>query len=298
MDSRDDFLMENPAMRIWRFVWMCSLSFLLLVCAWSDEKSQLTIMTYNIHHGEGLDGKIDLPRIAGVIRSVSPDLVALQEVDVKTGRSGGVDQGTVLGKLTGMAMEFTQAIDYDGGQYGVVCLWNASRLQGLGGTITLLPCTPGWEQRVLVERYFLFADSNNPTPAFRFFFTHLDFHQEDTDRMASVKVFLELLGQDREIVLGGKSIPVKQDFPSLFAGDLNDTPTSRVITTLKAWWFMSSGENPAFTIPAEAPDRKIDYILYRPANRWKVIESKVIEEKVASDHRPYVTRLELLPASQ
>ena len=40
----------------------------------------LRILSYNIHHGEGMDGKLDLPRIASVITSVQPDIVALQEV--------------------------------------------------------------------------------------------------------------------------------------------------------------------------------------------------------------------------
>ena len=50
------------------------------------------VLTYNIHHGEGMDGKIDLERIAAVIKRLEPDVVALQEVDVKTTRSQGVDQ--------------------------------------------------------------------------------------------------------------------------------------------------------------------------------------------------------------
>ena len=52
---------------------------------------ELTVMTYNIHHGAGADKKIDLNRIAAVIQGESPDIVALQEVDCRTRRSGGVD---------------------------------------------------------------------------------------------------------------------------------------------------------------------------------------------------------------
>src|SRR6266516_6633088 len=39
------------------------------------------VMTYNIHHGEGLDGKVDLLRIVELIRREGADFVALQEVD-------------------------------------------------------------------------------------------------------------------------------------------------------------------------------------------------------------------------
>src|SRR5690606_2840765 len=70
------------------------------------EEQKITVLTYNIHHGEGMDGKLDLERIANVIRSVNPDLVALQEVDRKTQRSAGVDQAEELARLTGMRHVF------------------------------------------------------------------------------------------------------------------------------------------------------------------------------------------------
>ena len=49
------------------------------------------------------------------------------------------------------------------------------------------------------------------------------------------------------------------------------------------------------TIPVTTPDRQIDFVLFRPAARWKVVESRVLEEMIASDHRPILAVLELLP---
>jgi len=43
--------------------------------------STFRAMTYNIHHGEGVDGRLDIERIAALIRDERADLVALQEVD-------------------------------------------------------------------------------------------------------------------------------------------------------------------------------------------------------------------------
>ena len=57
-----------------------------------DETRDLRVLSYNIHHGEGTDGKLDLKRIAKLIRDSKADLVALQEVDKKVSRSQGVDQ--------------------------------------------------------------------------------------------------------------------------------------------------------------------------------------------------------------
>src|SRR5688572_7489364 len=48
------------------------------------EPEKMTVLSYNIHHGAGTDGKLDLERIGRIIRDQQPDLVALQEVDVKT----------------------------------------------------------------------------------------------------------------------------------------------------------------------------------------------------------------------
>lgn len=50
------------------------------------------VLTWNIHHGERVDGKLNLARQAAVIKKVDPDAVFLREVDRKTKRTGGVDQ--------------------------------------------------------------------------------------------------------------------------------------------------------------------------------------------------------------
>ncbi|MBL4641696.1 MAG: hypothetical protein JKX86_07725 [Verrucomicrobiales bacterium] len=66
----------------------------------------LRVMTYNIHHAEGLDGKVDLERIANVIRQSNADIVALQEVDKNTRRTGGIDMPADLARRTGMNIVF------------------------------------------------------------------------------------------------------------------------------------------------------------------------------------------------
>src|SRR5512142_1551034 len=97
-----------------------------LAAAAQNLPRRVTVLTYNIHHGEGTDGRIDLERIARVIRLVSPDLAALQEVDRRTTRSGGVDQLAELGRLTGMEPLFGKTIPHQGGDYGNAVL---SRMQ-------------------------------------------------------------------------------------------------------------------------------------------------------------------------
>ena len=76
---------------------------------------ELRLVAYNIHHGEGMDGKLDLERIARVIAAEKPDLVALQEVDKGCKRSGSIDQAAKLAKLLKMDHRFGKFMDYQGG---------------------------------------------------------------------------------------------------------------------------------------------------------------------------------------
>ena len=79
---------------------------------------RLRVLCYNIHHAEGVDGKVDVPRSARVILSVKPDLVALQEVVQKTKRTQKVDQVAELARLTKMESVFGSNIAFQGGHYG------------------------------------------------------------------------------------------------------------------------------------------------------------------------------------
>src|SRR5436305_12156307 len=82
----------------------------------------IRVMTYNIHVGVGMDKKLDLARIAGVINQQHPDLVGLQEVDRGVERTQRIDEIAELAKLTKMDYAFAFNLRYQGGQYGVAIL--------------------------------------------------------------------------------------------------------------------------------------------------------------------------------
>ena len=84
-----------------------------------------------------------------------------------------------------------------------------------------------------------------------------------------------------------------KDTPAILAGDFNAVPTSPHIATIAEHWTDATAGEKMLTIPSESPNRKIDYIFYRPKNRLRVVESKVLDEPVASDHRPVLTVFEL-----
>jgi endonuclease/exonuclease/phosphatase family metal-dependent hydrolase len=79
----------------------------------------------------------------------------------------------------------------------------------------------------------------------------------------------------------------------ILAGDLNATPDSEPLMRLRENWQIAGDEELLPTIPVGRPARQIDYVLCRPAVRWNEIETRVLEEAQASDHRPIAAVLEL-----
>lgn len=236
----------------------------------TDAPRVLRVLTYNIHHGEGEDGKLDLARLAGVITASGADLVALQEVDQKTTRTGGVDQAAEIGRLTGLRVAYGKAMDYQGGAYGQALL---SRWPLEDVTVHALPNPAKVEPRIAVS-----ATVRPPgSPPVRFIGTHLDATRDDTARWQQAARLLELFGADAT--------------PTIFAGDFNSRPDTRTMKALLEKFADASAAAPAFTIPAKKPASRIDYVLLRPAGTWRVRSSAVIPEAVASDHRPVLVEL-------
>ncbi|NND99353.1 MAG: endonuclease [Pirellulaceae bacterium] len=239
----------------------------------ADQPATIRVLTYNIHHGEGVDGKLDLDRIANVIRSASPDVVFLQEVDQNAKRSDDVDQPAELAKLTGMHVVFGANIPLQGGHYGNAIL---SKFPITESDNVLLPNRNDGEQRGVLTATTMLGGM-----PVRIYATHFDHRRNDEERYASAKRVNELVGQ-------------QPPEPALFGGDINDVRSSRVIKELqKEWRIAGNVEQP--TIPVGNPERQIDFVFSRPSNRWKTSETKVLGETVASDHRPLLVILELTP---
>lgn len=248
-----------------------------LSIGWSDESSSETfsfrVMTYNIHHGEGVDGRLDLDRIAAIIRKANCDLVALQELDRNAERTDKQDQLQWLAEKTQMKSFFAKAIELGSGEYGVGIL---SRLPITAHQVYRLPSNATREQRVACE---VRVEPLNGR-SFVFVSTHLDHSRDDQDRRQQVAKLHELFGH-------GPS-------PAVLAGDLNATWEQEAMQPLRDHWQEVDAEKRP-TSPAENPRRKIDYVWTSKAHHWTVRQVEVIDEAVASDHRPLVVELELKP---
>lgn len=240
----------------------------------SDNSRIVRVLSFNILHGATTRGDFNLDAIARVIIDTNPDLVALQEVDFKTNRAKKYDLVTELGWRTKLAPIFARAMKYDGGEYGEGVLSKYSFLQTRN---VALPYTPGNEPRAALE--ILARLPSGDTIAF--IGTHLDHLEDDTDRVAQARRINEVFSLN--------------EYPTLLVGDLNDTPGSRTINTLEEFWSPSyNKENPEPTYPSTNPVKKIDYVMFYPATDWRVLDTQVIRDSIASDHCAYLVTLELL----
>lgn len=226
----------------------------------SRQPQTLRVVTYNIHHGEGMDGQFNYERLAKVINNLSPDLVALQEVDDRTERASGVDQAALLGKLCGMHHVFGQAMPYQGGRYGHAVL---SRFPILKTAVHPLPYRPGREPRAALE---VWIEPEGIGPL-HFVGTHLC-HLDDEVRI-------------QQTTRLGQLLSVKDGPPIILAGDFNARPGSDPMNVLlDADW-----------TDVVAPRSKIDYVLVRSSDPWQIEEVTIVDEPVASDHDPILAVL-------
>jgi len=222
-------------------------------------KEPIRILSYNIRNAKGMDNITDYQRITKIITQSKASIIALQELDSVTQRSKGVDVLKELSTTTGMYASYGAAIAFQGGKYGVGVL---SKEKPLNQQTIPLPGTE--EPRVLLivefENYVVFN-------------THLSLTEKD--RISAVKIIEEAIKAYQK--------------PVLLAGDLNDTPGSTMMQLLQHHFQLLSSN--AFSFPSDKPDRCIDYILMHHKQKVSVLQAEVLNEPVASDHRPVMVQL-------
>lgn len=79
---------------------------------------RVRLVTWNVHGCVGADGDFDPQRTARVIRSLAPDILALQEVDSRHRRHGGLDAFTYFRKAVGGHAVDGKSITTADGHYG------------------------------------------------------------------------------------------------------------------------------------------------------------------------------------
>lgn len=251
---------------------------------WTTAPAQdtLTVMSYNIYHAEQAykEGKSSMQDIADLINREEPDYVALQEVDEMTERLAALHSGKSfsladsLASLTNMTGYFGKAIDYGGGGYGIGLL---SKERSEPQKV-MLPNPAGGEQRV-----FLFIEAEEKSgQSLIFGGIHLD-HQSPENKMAQVEAVNEYFSTG--------------EMPVLLGGDFNFIPGSMPYVQMEELWMDAAlmfDREPRPTIPAEDPDRRIDYIFLSKGYRWEVVDFKTVMVDY-SDHLPIVATVVIHP---
>lgn len=235
------------------------------------------VLSYNIHHcnppSRAKEGLIDIQSIAKVIRDSKADLVALQEVDVHTARSGkDVHQARELAKLTGMHAFFVKTIDHQGGDYGIAVLSKYPILDSAAYKLPMQEGSGGEPRGLAVITVQLKGGKK-----LRFASTHLDLKVANKPLQAA-----ELI----RLLDNGKT-------PVILGGDFNSVPDSEVISILDKAFTRTCTGNCGFTIPEVNPNRTIDYIMFRKPGQLEVLSHQVINEPYASDHLPIVAEFKV-----
>lgn len=224
----------------------------------------LHLTSYNIQHGEGLDGKIDHDRQARILKKAHAEVAAIQEVDSMTRRNGGLYSLEEIGRRAKMFSTFAPAINFQGGKYGIGIL--SKKRPVSVHRISL----PGREE----SRMLLVAEFKHYVVAC----THLSL--TDEDRLASVPIIVEEARKWQKLFF--------------LVGDLNDEPGSLFYNEMqKDFLFL----NPSYdkTFPADAPDICIDHVAVfksMPDTTLSFYRTWVGEE-TASDHRPLHAKIGL-----
>ncbi len=238
---------------------------------------ELNVVTFNIRHGRGTDGRVDLPRIAEVIERSGADIVGLNEVDkCFSYRSGYADQLTWLSERLGMHGVFGAAVTLKGTaelrQYGNALL---SRYPVVSQANHPYPTRARWfEGRALLEAGIAVNGQR-----VKLYVTHLSLNPLSQRRQ--IDTILNKMAEERS--------------PVVLMGDCNMRPGT------KPWQKVSvrvhdvcrSAGGAAFhTFPSRRPKMQLDYIFVSP---WLGISAvQVIADRPdASDHLPLKATLRL-----
>lgn len=284
-----------------------------------DHISVIKVLTFNIGflYGEGSEGpgyeqrgrdyfEKSLETISQEIKEWGAEIVFLQEIDFDSSRSHSINQAEYIAKKAGYSY-VAEAHSWDA-NYIPFPYWpltnNFGRMQSGGAILSKFPITshevtllakpksqPWWYNLFYLHRYIqkvtLTIDDKD--------FNVINLHLEAFDKV------------DRELQVKNLVEKVKAENIDLVAGDFNMLPAS---ATKRSKFFnddeyendssfaimIQSGlsevvpeeiykesEAQYFTFPAWAPDRRLDYIWFKPG--LKMMKAEVLPS-ASSDHLP------------
>lgn len=227
------------------------------------QSGALTIFNWNMHNGFDTRGHLNLEAMAQLIEAQRADLVALQEVSRGWVVNGSVDVAVWLSWRLGMPVTFSSTSGLDWG-HALLSHHRVTRHDEFALPPPGLPLTRGFAYHEI--------DVGGESPLL-LINTHLHHISADgrirEQQAGTILHFLEGNSMRR----------------LLLTGDLNAQPTEKTLLQLYAAGLRDlieeAGIAPGYTFPADAPARRIDYILASPDISLRELS---IPSDVLSDH--------------
>ena len=233
------------------------------------EETAIRLVQYNVG-AFTKSGNSSLNMVAAMRTELEADVVALNEVDSCTTRTGKMQQASVFADRMGRwKFNFSKAMAHKGGSYGVASVWNP-KFQAVRMHDVKLPLAGGQEPRALCVVEF---------DKFIFATTHLDLTSgPQLEQVKAINTFFSTTyGMTQK--------------PIFITGDFNSEIGSDTIKEMLKTWKLISAT--AATFSSTNPKKCIDFIFVKPNG----VEVKVQKAGVprafssgtvstASDHLP------------
>jgi endonuclease/exonuclease/phosphatase family metal-dependent hydrolase len=222
----------------------------------TTRQHSIRVMTYNIHHGEGNDKKLDLDRIATIVKSENPDVVCLQEIDKNQPRTQQLDFPKLLGEKLGMSGVFECNYPFNGGEYGNATF---SRFPIASHENVKLPTPSGVEPRGCLRVTLQIGN--------------------DVVDVLNAHLGLDAKQRQEQVDVIASAI---HNIPTILAGDFNECFSDPAIGAILGRMRDSASATP----------KKIDFIFI--SNKIDAVSSSIVvnpDSSLASDHFPWIADL-------
>ncbi|MBD1380656.1 endonuclease/exonuclease/phosphatase family protein [Bacillus sp. IB182487] len=236
-------------------------------------------MTYNIHHGKGVDKQLCLDRILHVIKNSEADIIGLNEVDRHfSKRSNYEDQITSLAKQLNMYHSFSPSISFISKELSPERHYGNALLSRYP-ILTEKNHPFHYKSRLIEGRSVLEATVKLNRTIVRIFVSHL-----------SLNLFLQR--KQTEFIMNQKQI---SPFPMIIMGDWNMKPRSwgwRKMTSAfqDVWEYAGIGEG--YTYPSLRPRSRLDYLFV--SKDFQILDAEVVKSiPEASDHLPLKATIQI-----
>ena len=244
----------------------------------------MRLLTYNVHRCVGVDRRLDVERIVGVIAEHDPDIVCLQELDVGRARTGGVDQARVIADRLAMSVRFHAAMTVEQEKYGDAILTRCPERLIRVGALPTVKGIPGLEPRGAI-----WIRVEQPgCPPLNVLTTHLGLVPREQRLQAAALAGKDWMGH------------AECQGPTILAGDFNATSITRPYQTLTrhlADCQRQIGQKPTIkTFPSGFPAIRIDHVFVSPHIRVTGVRAAFSPlARMASDHLPLIVDFEFQP---